>query len=334
MANDGIEAIRASFGTAVAIGLIDAWVAVKPSTAYFLTCIGEKCSSNCGFCPQARSSKSRNDMLSRVIWPSFKLDIVVDRISRAERASKIKRICLQAMNYHGVFQDVLDIVQKMKSKSNLPISLSFQPIEVDNIRLLANLIDRISIPIDIANKELFEKIKGRSAGGPYEWKKQINCLMDAVKIFGKERVTTHLIVGLGETDFDLIKMIQWSTDLDILPSLFAFTPIEGTILENLTSPPLPRYRAMQVAHNLLVENKARMDDMKFDSNGRLRDFGISKKELDEIILNGKAFSTWGCPSCDRPFYNEKVTGPLYNFPVLPSKDERAMIAEQIANYFE
>ncbi|HDI74230.1 MAG TPA: hypothetical protein ENF57_04430 [Candidatus Korarchaeota archaeon] len=28
----------------------------------------------------------------------------------------------------------------------------------------------------------------------------------------------------------------------------------------------------------------------------------------------EAFLTSGCPSCNRPFYNERPRGPIYNFP--------------------
>ena len=333
MAPDRADLVRISFGTAVAIGLIDAWSAVNPSTAYLLTYTDEKCSSNCGFCPQARTRKSRSDMLSIIVWPSFKLDIVVYRISEAEMDSGIKRVCIQAMNYDDVFQDVLNIIQKIKLKTNLPISLSFQPIETGQIRRLVNIVDRISIPIDAASKEVFEKTKGRLVGGNFEWENQIGSLMEAAKILGKGRVTTHFVVGLGETDFEMINMTQWSVDLGILPSLFAFTPIKGTLLEKLIPPPLPRYRVMQIAHNLLVKNEARIEDMKFNSIGRLCDFGVSKNELSETISSGEPFRTWGCPSCDRPFYNEKVTGPLYNFPYLPDRGEIALIEEQIRKYF-
>jgi biotin synthase len=41
---------------------------------------------------------------------------------------------------------------------------------------------------------------------------------------------------------------------------------------------------------------------------------VSKPLLITVINSGKPFLTSGCPNCNRPFYNEKPSGPLYNFP--------------------
>jgi biotin synthase len=43
--------------------------------------------------------------------------------------------------------------------------------------------------------------------------------------------------------------------------------------------------------------------------------------------------TSGCPFCDRPYFNEKVTGPLYNYPYEPSNKEMISIKNQIRQYF-
>ena len=326
------DLVRVSLGSALTLGLTKAWTQTKSSTAYLLTYYENKCLGKCAFCSQGRASKSKNNMLSRVIWPLFKLDLVADRISKAEIDHNIKRICIQAMNYPEVFEDSLDIIRKIKAKSNLPISLSFQPINTSQIRKLAKIIDRISIPIDAASEDIFERTKGRFIGGPYKWKKQINLLIKTMEIFGKGRVTTHFIVGLGETDFEIIKMIEWADNLGIFPSIFAFTPVKGTPLENIEPPPLPRYRVIQLAHYLITGNKLKIKNMKFDSMGRLYDLGISKAGLNKIIFSGEPFRTHGCPYCDRPYYNERVVGPFYNYPRRPTEDDMNLIEEQIGKY--
>ncbi len=324
--------VRASLGTAIAIKLIDGWTKIEPKTAYLLTYHDEKCQSDCGFCSLARNSESRRDMVSRVIWPKFELDAIANRLSSIENKNKIERVCIQAMNYETVFGDVLHIIDKIKSKSVLPISLSIQLINTSQIRKLVGIIDRISIPIDAVNKTLFERIKGNFIVGSYEWDNRIDSLLEAVKYFGEAKVTTHFIVGLGETDFEIIEMIQWAIDNGIVPSLFAFTPIKGTRLENLNPPELPRYRSIQIAHNMLIRNRLRIENIEFNTEGRLCDFGISKKELFDIMSDGCPFMTFGCPSCDRPYFNERVTGPIYNFPYKPSNDELISIKEQIRQY--
>jgi biotin synthase len=102
--------------------------------------------------------------------------------------------------------------------------------------------------------------------------------------------------------------------LGVLPALFAFTPVKGTALAAIPEPALDVYRRVQVARYLIVNGLARFEDMRFDGEGRIVDFGVSKPVLFNVVSSGKPFLSSGCPDCNRPFYNEKPSGPLYNFP--------------------
>ena len=61
----------------------------------------------------------------------------------------------------------------------------------------------------------------------------------------------------------------------------------------------------------------------------MTDFGLSVERLRETIRGGVPFVTSGCPSCNRPFYNESPSGPLYNFPCPPKKEEIDQIVEEL-----
>ena len=52
-------------------------------------------------------------------------------------------------------------------------------------------------------------------------------LSEALEVFGKGNVSTHIIVGLGETEKEAAQVIQRCVDMGVLPALFAFTPIRG-----------------------------------------------------------------------------------------------------------
>ena len=54
--------------------------------------------------------------------------------------------------------------------------------------------------------------------------------------------------------------------------------------------------------------------MKFDASEALVDLGVSREERRHVIESGLPYLTSGCPNCNRPFYNEKPSGQLYNFP--------------------
>jgi len=42
-----------------------------------------------------------------------------------------------------------------------------------------------------------------------------------------------------------------------------------------------------------------------------------------LPLTGEPFRTSGCPDCNRPFYNERPSGPLYNYPRPLTTEEAA-----------
>jgi biotin synthase-related radical SAM superfamily protein len=314
------EMIRISMGSAIVLGLVKGNLDALPTTVYLLTYRKGKCDANCAFCPQAKFSKGRVDMLSRVTWPSFPTTQIVDRIWDAVRNGKIKRVCIQALNYPTVFNDVLGVLSSVNSRSSVAISVSCQPVDTETMKKLAKAsVERIGIPLDAANEDVFDKIKGKRAKGPYNWNKQIQILENAVSIFGKGKVTTHLIVGLGETEKDIIHIIQRCLDMGVCPGLFAFTPISGTALESSTPPAICQYRRIQLARHLIIQEKTRYENMHFDCNERIVDFGVSDDTLHQTIMTGLPFVTSGCPDCNRPYYNEKPGGPLYNYPFMPTE---------------
>jgi len=324
------ERIRVSTGSAIVLGLLRGRLDAKPTTIYLLTYRDEKCSANCGFCSQSRTSKGRAGMLSRVTWPPFPTRQVLSRIEKIAETDAIKRVCIQALNYPTVFDDILSLVGEIKSRVKVPISVSCQPLDREKMEMLAEAgVDRISIALDAVTEEIFDKIKGRLVGGPYVWGRQREALREAVKIFGEGSISTHLIVGLGETDKEMVQMIQWCVDLGVYPGLFAFTPIPGTLLENSPQPSLSHYRRVQIAHYLITYGKTRCENMTFDDDGCLINFGVSEERLQEVIETGEPFVTSGCPGCNRPYYNEKPSGPIYNYPRHPLPEEIAEIERQI-----
>ena len=64
--------------------------------------------------------------------------------------------------------------------------------------------------------------------------------------------------------------------------------------------------------------------MTFDGMGRLTDFGV---DIDPLLRMGEPFMTSGCPgrdgkvACNRPYGNERPSGPIRNFPFMPEPDD-------------
>ena len=324
------QKIRVSLGSAIILGLLEGKLDAEPTTAYLMTYKSGKCTANCGFCPQARSSQSRTEMLSRVTWPVFPTSNVLERLAHEIGRVKLKRVCVQALNYPEVFCEVSSLVKKLKQNVSVQVSVSCQPLVSDNLWLLSKAgVDRVGIALDAATRRLFSAVKGANTGGPYDWENQFKLLRAAIGVFGEGSVSTHLIVGLGETEIEAASLIQKCVDMGVLPALFAFTPIEGTALAACPPPKVGVYRRVQLARYLIVNGLARIEDISHDADGRITDFGISKTSLVTIVESGEPFLTSGCADCNRPFYNEKPSGPIYNYPRPIRQNEIAKIKQQL-----
>jgi len=317
--------VRVALGTGVVLGLCQAKQLVAPTTAHLLVYSEDKCLANCMFCPQARESLADGEMLSRVEWPRFSLDDVIEALQKSTHA--FKRVCLQSVNYSSVADDLIEIVSSIKKACDLPLSVACHPISPKDVKRLTDAgAERIGIALDAATPELFEKIKGKGAKSPYRWEAHLKALEEAKKLIG--RATTHLVVGLGESEEEMIRTIQMLYDRGITVGLFAFTPVKGTPLEKWPRPKVSSYRKIQMARHLIASGIVRADDMKFQG-GRLNDFGVDGATLELAADSGIPFMTSGCPNCNRPFYNESPLGPMYNFPRKPTKEEIESIKKEL-----
>jgi biotin synthase len=323
--------IRVSLGTAICLGLLEGKTDANPTAAYFMTYTKKgKCTANCSFCPQAKNSKSNADLLSRVTWPIFPVSSVTVALDDAIKNGKIKRVCIQALNIPNVFLQLESLVKEIK-KQKIPVSVSCQPLNSQNVQLLKNAgADRIGIALDAATETIFRKTKGDEADSVYSWNNEISLLKEALSIFGEGNVSTHLIVGLGETEKDVATIIQWCVNMGILPALFAFTPVRGTALENQSQPDIVSYRRLQLVRHLLVYGITCLEHLHFNAVEEIVSFGTSFETLEVVINSGKPFQTSGCPNCNRPFYNEKPNDTLlYNYPKSLNQKEIEKIKKQL-----
>lgn len=324
------EQIRVSIGTAIVAGLVGGKLDVSPTTAYLMTYRDGKCSANCGFCPQARESKSSNTLLSRVTWPSFLTEEVIPALQNAVKEKKIRRVCIQALNYPLVLEHLEELVREIKEHSTVAVSVSCQPRNREDIEHLKRAgVDRMGIALDAATEVLFNKVKGKETGNVYTWENQISQLEEAIAIFKGDNVSAHLIVGLGETEKEAVEIVQSCVDMGVLPALFAFTPIRGTALEHHLPPKVESYRRVQLARYLIVTGKTKIQDMAFNDSCEISAFGLSRDSLMPIIESTLPFRTSGCPDCNRPFYNEKPSGPIYNYSIKPNENEIKKIIKQL-----
>jgi biotin synthase len=305
--------VQVSIGTAAVLGLADVPMAVAPTTAYLM--LGGRCLMSCAFCAQGRESQASALNLSRVTWPEYDLAAVTGRLAQAAASGAVRRACLQVTVTGAAFAQSLAVLRTVRAASAVPFDVAILPRNLGEVRdLIEAGADHIGFGLDAACERVFHQVKGGN------WRHSLALISEAAQAY-PGRVALHLIVGLGETEQEMVERIQWAHDRRVTVGLFAFTPLRGTHLADRPPPALAVYRRMQAARWLVVNDRVRYEQLVFDGSGQLR-------HLDRPLpMSGEPFQTSGCPDCNRPFYNEQPSGPMYNYP-RPLSDEEAMRAIQ------
>ncbi len=295
---------KLSAGTACVIGKKSVKTDVLPTTAYIM--LGERCRNYCRFCAQSRDSFARADMLSRVTWPEFSGQEAARDIDDAFQDGKLKRACLQIVKNEESWSESIKALAELTNVSRVPVCIST---DIENVAQARELIDRgaerISLALDAATPALYQEVKGG------QWDKRWQLLIDcASELPG--RVSTHLIVGLGETEEEMVNRIAACYNHNIHVGLFAFTPLRGTAWAEKAPPAIEKYRRIQIAHFLLSQG---YNHTVFHfCDGRMDGVNLPPSELAAVLATGKAFETSGCEGCNRPYYNERPGGIMYNYP--------------------
>ena len=324
-----MKKVRASMGTLGVLGLELVQMDTPPTTAYLQIYTEKRCLANCQFCAQASGSSADLTHIARGMYIPYDLEAVVGRLRMAYERGYLVRACIQTALYDTWWEDTIYIIKRIREESLIPISLSVFPLNKINYEDLKKIgVNELVIPLDACTPELFDKIKGKMTGGPYSWERHIEGIKTASRIF--EKVGTHLIIGLGESSEDAIKIISDLWDNNVNTALFAYTHIPGTQMraaDRMESEIIRHYRTVQIARHLIVEKHASYSDMKF-KEGMLIDYGANEEILLNIIDDGKAFQTSGCSGCNRPMANETFS-KIFNFPKKPGAPEKRNIRSQI-----
>lgn len=310
--------IRLSIGTAMELGIKKGKSDIAPTTAYIM--IGNKCNNKCSFCSQSIESSSRKDRLSRILWPEYSKEEILSAFENY-KGENIKRICIQSMASEESHKEVREFIEYIKQYLDVPISLSAKLEDMEDIDKFFNLgVDKIGIAIDAANKELYEKIKGTNFEQKIDFIKEVG-------IMYPNKISTHIIVGLGETHKDIYDLYKCLKSYNITVSLFAFTPVKGTKMEAISQPDIESYRKVQLMTYMMDKGYNR-DYFKFNKSGYLESIEIDIY-IKSDILKGHPFEIKGCKNCNRPYYNERPGHVIYNYSRNLNKEEIDLAIKEI-----
>ncbi len=298
----------------------------------------EGCLSDCGYCGLARTRPGAygDKSFIRVDWPLVRTSDLVDRMAQHE--STLTRLCISMVTHGHAYRDTCDITRQITERVHTPLSILVAPPTLNRERLetfKALGVDMIGIGLDAVTEELFRHLRTDVPAGGLKWEKYWEVVTDAREIFGPWKVNVHTLVGLGETDQDLIEIFVALRERQIFSYLFCFNPEPDSRLAGHPKSALARWRRVQLAKHLIETEGYGLDAFEFGAGGALAHLSADRASVESVVDQGVAFMTNGCPGaqgepgCTRPYGSYRPAEPFRDYPFVPAPGDLAEIRQQL-----
>ena len=309
----------------------------------------EGCRANCAYCGLARHREAERDYADRnfirVDWPAVPLEQTIDIVAKSGERTPFHRMCISMITHPRSDEDTVTVLKKWTARIDpqaLPVSILSNPTTMtrEDVKRLHELgADIFTVALDAATPEIFERTRGKGVQSPHSWRKYWEILMDAREIFGPRKFGAHIIVGMGETEHDVLQLVQKLVDLGGHSHMFCFFPEKGSLMDHLPATPREQWRRVQLARYLIDYRGVRVESMRFDEAGRVIDYGVPESEMQTVVGEGIAFRTSGCPgkfrddvsACDRP-YGDSPPSNIASYPFQPNGNDLRTIRRQLKAY--
>ena len=330
--------VRISMAAAIELGL-------KPGRIHGCRCgcinllqnYPEGCFANCSYCGLARErpGAAEDNTFIRVSWPLFPTDLVAATIGEKDAglaaSGGIGRVCIAQVQDARAYGDLVDMTRRVRAgASDVPISALVSAPTLDEERLAVIReagADIIGIGLDAASQQLFHDTRGRGVRGPHHWEQHWGIARAARRMYGAFKVNFHVIVGLGETDEELVNIFYALKDEQIAAYLFSFNPEPGTAMQDVLRAPIARTRRIQLAKHLIEKDGVQRDVFEFDRAGALTSIDASDALVSTATGSGVPFMTDGCPNragdvaCNRPYGSYRPGEEYRDYPFRPGPEE-------------
>ncbi|MDD3042842.1 MAG: radical SAM protein [Methanosarcinaceae archaeon] len=205
--NDGTVAILRD-GDVLVCGTLEPALAHCPEQAFITLC--EKCIFNCKYCPV----------------PKLQGDVKTDRevlkiVDAVAETGNLKAISLTSgveESVEGEVERVLKLLPELR-KYGVPIGVSVYPTEGCSQKFYEGGVSELKYNVETMDPEIFKKVCGDLSQAYI-----LDKLEEAVEIFGKNRVFSNFIIGLGESDSCVRAGIEALAKRGVIPILRPINP--------------------------------------------------------------------------------------------------------------
>jgi biotin synthase len=300
------------------------------------------CFANCAYCGLARERPgiSEDKSFIRVDWPLYPTSLVAQKIAEREAAGGVGRVCVSQVQHPRAYEDLIAICREIHAAAReVPISalVSTTTLNIERLHEVRETgVDIIGVGLDAVTPELFHRTRGKGTRGPHTWSQHWEIVRAARTIYGAMNVNCHLMVGLGETDRELVDMFHLLHGEQIAGYLFSFNPEPGTAMEAVEPASVGRWRRIQLVKHLIENDRLPREAIGFDAQGAIVSIAGHEGALNAAVASGRPFMTNGCPdrggevACNRPYGSYRPGEPFRDYPFLPDEGDVATIREQLA----
>ena len=167
--------------------------------------------------------------------------------------------------------------------------------------------DIFTVALDAATPEVFDRTRGKGVQSPHKWSKYWEIMLDARDIFGPQKFGAHIIVGMGETESEVLHLVQELVDLDGHSHMFCFFPEQGSLMDHLPATPRDQWRRVQLARYLIDYRDVRVEQMRFNELGEVEHMVFLTRSSRTSLSRALRFVPQAVPASSRTIF-PLVTG--------------------------
>lgn len=193
----------------IARGALERPLCHCPEQAYIT--LSEKCIYDCQFCPVPKMQGGVKD-----------IGKVLQMVGEAYSTGELKAISLTsgvAVSPKKEVKRAVNVIKQLTREYDLPIGVSVYPTNNSSEELYSAGACEIKYNVETMDSELFRRFCP-----DLSLYNVLDSLDNAVNIFGRNRVSSNFILGLGESDETVQKSIKLLTDRCIIPILRPISP--------------------------------------------------------------------------------------------------------------
>ncbi len=179
-----------------------------PDQAFITLC--ERCVFDCKYCPVPKlqgNVKSDKEVLN-----------IIDDVLRTGNLKAISLTSGVETSIEGEVERVLKLLPALK-KYNVPIGVSVYPTEGCSRKFYEAGASEVKYNVETMDQEIFKKVCGDLSLDYI-----LDRLREAVDVFGKNRVFSNFIIGLGESDDSVRDGIETLAQMGVIPVLRPVNP--------------------------------------------------------------------------------------------------------------